>query len=494
MELLFKGDYRVRATLTPVGADSPSSALRSSNRAAATPGDPEVQPLPEGTKYVVAVYGDGGAYVAHEEYTHGSGATPQELSLAPGEYTFIAVSSGSNTLPEIDYNANLSTISFTDVEADVDLMYQNQTVEVTSGNNSVTFLMEHLFTQIVVTLNSVEEFGNILSINGGTVSPHQPTAAVSLADGSVTLSGAAGERDFTFPGDASGLSWTSSPVMILNATTGTGTVVLKDVTINTTTRDLVFDDLNIRAGVKYMLKIDLGPEEVVTDIDGNVYTTVVIGDLEWMVENLKVTKYNNGDPIPTGLSDAEWANTYNNGRLGAYAAYPYTESGGLVSSEEEMIETYGLLYNGFVVHDTRGLAPEGWRVATDEDFKALELAAGLPEASLDGTGWRAGEETSPEVSLKLRSTIRWNGTVVDNLGFEALPAGRRIATGNPPVSYAHFANAGGNAVAVFWTSTDGNEVGTLGYRRVIQQGYQHDIHRGAITKRDGFSVRCVRDR
>src|SRR5690606_17311517 len=219
-------------------------------------------------------------------------------------------------------------------------------------------------------LNSVEQFGDILSIAGGTVSPHRASANVSLEDGTVTLGGTVGERNFTFPGDASGLSWTSNPVMILNATTETGTVVLKDVT-STTTRDLVFDDLNIRAGVKYVLNIDLGPEEAVTDIDGNVYTTVVIGDLEWMVENLKVTKYNNGDAIPTGLSDADWSATFTNGRLGAYAVYPYTASGGLVNSEEEMIETYGLLYNGFAVHDSRGLAPEGWRVATDEDYKEL---------------------------------------------------------------------------------------------------------------------------
>jgi len=487
MELLFKGDYRVRATLTPVGADSPSSALRSSNRAAATPGDPEVQPLPEGTKYVVAVYGDGGAYVAHEEYTHGSVATPQELSLAPGEYTFIAVSSGSNTLPEINYNENLSTISITDVEADVDLMYQQQTVEVTSGNNSVSFLMEHLFTQIVVTLNSVEQFGDILSIAGGTVSPHRASANVSLEDGTVTLGGTVGERNFTFPGDASGLSWTSNPVMILNATTETGTVVLKDVTINTTTRDLVFDDLNIRAGVKYVLNIDLGPEEAVTDIDGNVYTTVVIGDLEWMVENLKVTKYNNGDAIPTGLSDADWSATFTNGRLGAYAVYPYTASGGLVNSEEEMIETYGLLYNGFAVHDSRGLAPEGWRVATDEDYKELERAIGMSEEILDNVGNRG--TSGDRFSLKLRSSTDWAAPGTDDVGFKALPAGVRTADG--PFNF--FGDVG-TGRAAFWTSTDAPTSNTQGYRRLLQNGSPHSINRSLIPKREGQSVRCVRDR
>src|SRR5690606_3534360 len=52
------------------------------------------------------------------------------------------------------------------------------------------------------------------------------------------------------------------------------------------------------------------------DVDGNTYTTVIIGNKEWMVENLKTTRYRTGEPIVTGLSDAAWADTYNSGQLG----------------------------------------------------------------------------------------------------------------------------------------------------------------------------------
>lgn len=494
VDIPFNDEYVVRATLSPVLPDQQQLRASGSNRAEATQTGTETQPLADGTKYVVAVYDNTGAYVDHEEYTHTTGSGTVMLSLDPGEYTFVAIASSSNTLPTVDYTANLSAINLEELDADVDLIYQKQIRTITAGDNDLELLLKHLFTQVIVTLNSVAEIGDITDIAGGTVAPHHESVNISLEDGSLTINGTAGQRGFTFPSSASGLSWTSEPVMILTETTTSGTVVLNDVTINGSTKTLTVNGLNIRSGVKYTLGLDLKPadgEGLVMDIDGNVYTTVVIGDLEWMVENLKVTRYKNGDPIPTGLSNADWADTYNNGSLGAYAVYPYTETDGLVSSENEMIETYGLLYNGFAVHDARGLAPEGWRVPTDEDFKALELAAGLPEASLDNTGWRGSQAESSQLSLKLRSTIGWNGTEVGNLGFEALPAGRRPADGN----YTNFANAGNTAVAAFWTSTNTpGATATTGYRRLLQQNYTHGINRVSAAKRDGFSVRCVRDR
>jgi len=110
----------------------------------------------------------------------------------------------------------------------------------------------------------------------------------------------------------------------------------------------------------------------VTDIDGNVYQTVIIGNQEWITENLRVTKYNNGDDIPTGLNDSEWQNT----TQGAYAIYPH--DGGEteddvegINSDEEMIGAYGMLYNWYSVDDERGLCPAGWSIPSDEDWTQL---------------------------------------------------------------------------------------------------------------------------
>ena len=92
-------------------------------------------------------------------------------------------------------------------------------------------------------------------------------------------------------------------------------------------------------------------KDTVTDVDGNVYPTVKIGNQIWMAENLKVTHFRNGDPIPNHTDDAEW-DTPNS----AWCAY---------DNETSNVEIYGRLYNWFAVNDSRGLAPEGWHVPTD---------------------------------------------------------------------------------------------------------------------------------
>ena len=99
-------------------------------------------------------------------------------------------------------------------------------------------------------------------------------------------------------------------------------------------------------------------DETVTDIDGNVYKTVKIGDQVWMAENLKVTHFRNGDPIPTGYSDDDWANLSE----GAFCFY---------NDEQKNIDIYGNIYNWYAVSDKRGISPEGWHVPSYEEWKKL---------------------------------------------------------------------------------------------------------------------------
>ena len=100
-----------------------------------------------------------------------------------------------------------------------------------------------------------------------------------------------------------------------------------------------------------------GDDGACIDIDGNVYETVQIGEQLWMAENLKVTHYNDGTEIPTGYSSSEWGNL----STGAYAVYGDNESNA---------DPYGYLYNWYAV-ETGNLAPEGWHVATDDEYTAL---------------------------------------------------------------------------------------------------------------------------
>lgn len=231
----------------------------------------------------------------------------------------------------------------------------------------------------------------------------------------------------------------------------------------------------------------------VTDKDGNEYTTVFIGDQEWMAENLRVTQYNNGDQIPSGLSDEEWENTAD----GAYSIYPHT--GGIndnnvegIDSDEEMAAAYGYLYNWHAVNDSRGLCPQGWHVATNADFKELT------DYLLDNFD----AITSYNLANKLKSCRQVNSPLGDdcatnvhprwdqyetdygtnNFGFSGLPAGGR---GEDGIFY-------GIGFGGFWWTADefDDDVAFGWHMRATHGGVDDD---GGTEKYKGFSIRCIKD-
>ncbi|MBU6331267.1 MAG: hypothetical protein KGQ80_02480, partial [Bacteroidetes bacterium] len=99
-------------------------------------------------------------------------------------------------------------------------------------------------------------------------------------------------------------------------------------------------------------------KSVITDVDGNQYNTIKFGTQCWTQSNLKVSKYRNGDNIPTGLSDAQWGSTTS----GAYAMY---------NNDAANDALYGKLYNWYAVTDSRGLCPTGWHVPSDGEWTTL---------------------------------------------------------------------------------------------------------------------------
>jgi len=212
---------------------------------------------------------------------------------------------------------------------------------------------------------------------------------------------------------------------------------------------------------------------ICTDIDGNVYQTVEIGDQVWMAENLKVTHYRNGDAIPTGHSNSEWSNLYDT-ETGAYCVY---------DDNEANADTYGYLYNWYAVDDSRNIAPEGWHVPTDDEIKALEMYLGMSQSEADDTGYRGTNEGS-----KLAGNADlWNSGALENnsefgsSGFTALPGGYRFSSGN----YYYMGFFG-----YFWSSAeyDSYDAWTRGLIYDIS-----DVYRYNGSKQYGFSVRCIRD-
>ncbi|MFC1553371.1 fibrobacter succinogenes major paralogous domain-containing protein [candidate division KSB1 bacterium] len=213
------------------------------------------------------------------------------------------------------------------------------------------------------------------------------------------------------------------------------------------------------------------PTGTVTDIDGNVYETIIIGNQEWMVTNLKVTKYRNGDAIPkvsaTGYSS--WT------RLSTDA---YCKNYSILAHPE-----YGHLYNWYAVDDSRGLAPAGWHVPTDDDWKELEMFLGMSQTDADGGGYRGTDEGG---KLKETGTSHWsnpNTGASNGSGFTALPGGFR--------SYVNGYFGFPDRYAYFWSSTEASS-SSAWFRRLYYKNA--DVMRNSHDKREGCSVRCVRDK
>jgi|GEM_PF-1325128 len=137
---------------------------------------------------------------------------------------------------------------------------------------------------------------------------------------------------------------------------------------------------------------------IVTDVDGNVYHTVKIGTQVWMVENLKTTKYRNGDPIPYVSDSGEWDSL----TAGAYNYY---------NNDKNLGRIYGCLYNSYAVADSRGLAPKGWHIPSDEEWEVLVNHLG-------------GEDVAGG-KLKESGSDHWynNQDASNSSGFTALPGG-----------------------------------------------------------------------
>jgi hypothetical protein len=128
--------------------------------------------------------------------------------------------------------------------------------------------------------------------------------------------------------------------------------VLKD-------RELVGDGIAFKVVAKGGVKKDwLNPALTygsVTDIDGNTYATIQIGTQVWMAENLRTTRYRNGDPIPNVTDKWKWGGL----SRGAWCHY---------ENDPKYEVPYGKLYNWHTVSDARKMCPTGWHVPYEAEW------------------------------------------------------------------------------------------------------------------------------
>ena len=223
----------------------------------------------------------------------------------------------------------------------------------------------------------------------------------------------------------------------------------------------------------------------VTDIDGNCYDAVQIGDQVWMAENLRTTKYADSTSIPLGTSTS------------TTIAYRYAP-GAHQSYEENVMDNvarYGYLYNWqAVMHGAsssaanpsgvQGICPEGWHVPsnaewtqltnymkTQPEYTASGNADNLAKALAATWGWNSSSNTDAPGN---------NPSTNNATGFSALPAGYYNGR------YYYFCNN-----ANFWSATERNDENT--YYLSLYCSYAGVMYEESGDKYDGFSVRCVRD-
>lgn len=223
----------------------------------------------------------------------------------------------------------------------------------------------------------------------------------------------------------------------------------------------------------------------VLDIDGNIYPVLVIGEQEWLGRNLRTSSFADGTQIAGNLNNAQWqANT-----SGAWAVYPHDNIQG-IDTDEEMLEAYGALYNWFAVNNPAGLCPEGWHVATDDDWTELT------DYLIDNYDWIAnGNAANVLKSCRQQNSPlggdcdtdlhpRWNAHGVhfgtDDFDFAGLPGGIRQTGG----SYSLMGGTG-----FWWTSTEFSTL-TVFYRD-LDAAYG-SVLRASTNRERGFSVRCVK--
>ena len=212
------------------------------------------------------------------------------------------------------------------------------------------------------------------------------------------------------------------------------------------------------------------PGEPVTDIDGNTYKTVRIGDQVWMAENLTVTRYRNGDPLAGVTELDEWV---------VLEAGAWCES----DNDPEKGKAYGKLYNWYAVNDPRGLAPEGWRVPTEEDWQTLEQHLGMKPEELGEVEFR-GNEHNVGGKLKETGTAHWsqpNTGATNETGFAARAGGYRDNDG--PFNFF-------GKYASFWTATEADH-GRVWFRGMATN--ENGVYRFSFNKKCGFSVRCIKE-
>ncbi len=311
-------------------------------------------------------------------------------------------------------------------------------------------------------------YGNEVTFKTGIAAPSVTTGQVTgvtnnsaICAGTVTYSGGA-------PVLEKGICWSQTPDPDLDdshasVSAGTDTYTCTLTGLSSGSRYYA------RAYVKNEVGTGYGEQVVfntkVTDIEGNMYGTVYIGNQVWMTENLRTTRLNDDTQIPNIIDNDEWISV----STSAYCWY---------NNDKTFKPTYGALYNWFTINSGK-LCPAGWHVPSDTEFNSLEIALGMQADQSHVWGWRGTNH-----GFKMKNNTGWgeNGNGNNSSGFSAIPGGYRFGADGTFVFQT--------TITYWWASTE-NDADRGWYRRLDSASDQ--VYRASTSKKGGKYVRCVKD-
>jgi uncharacterized protein (TIGR02145 family) len=208
----------------------------------------------------------------------------------------------------------------------------------------------------------------------------------------------------------------------------------------------------------------------VSDIDGNIYKTVQIGDQTWMTENLRTTRFNDGTPIAIVKDNTEWCGTALN--LESAKRTWYNNDSATYNIKN------GIIYNGFSVGFNK-ICPVGWRVPSDDDWKKMEIFLGMSVKQADAENTRGTNE-----GLQLKDLSEWSdgGNGFNTSSYSGLPGGMRAPLGT-------FTGTG--SLGQWWSSTKHVQYDYLWTRTLTADSKA--VTRTLDGMQGGCSIRCLKN-
>lgn len=344
---------------------------------------------------------------------------------------------------------------------------ETTTPNTTSKNTSDTIKIE----------NDTIKISNDVSISGfdcagvkieGTLTKDKIASNVTVI---LTYTGGNGKTYLTKSHTSSGVNGLSANLFAGTLANGEGTLVysISGTPDSTGIANFVIDfggkscEIVIKVQDVVQTLVKTGPN--IKDSEGNFYKTVYIGTQQWMAQNLKASKYNDGSTIPNITDYTQWQKD-TTGAWSCYsnANYVYYNS------------TYGKLYNWYALspstNGNKNVCPTGWHVPSDAEWTILtDYLGGLGGSGASG-------------KLKEAGTTHWNSPnlYANNTSlFTALPGGYRFTYGN----YYGISEYG------YWWSSSEDITNRAFSRHLCYDNF--GTYRNALNKHYGLSVRCIKD-